>query len=165
MSQMRQLSTFSLGSNLYGIDVSAVQEVTASLPILKVPLAPPFIKGLINLRGQIATAIELSALIGAVSKVETETADWMSLICRLDGHIVSLLVDSIGDVIEVPEENFESVPMTIPEPERNFLSGVYKIDGCLICVFDPKKIGAIANENVSSAVNINSRKMEKALAN
>jgi purine-binding chemotaxis protein CheW len=163
MSQMRQLTTFLLGNNLYGIDVSAVQEVTGSLPIVPVPLAPPFVKGLINLRGQIATAIGLSGLIGAEgkeSKLNSKKNDSMSVICRLDGHIVSLLVDSIGDVMEVPEAKFESVPMTVPEIERRFLSGVFKTEEALLCVFDTIKIAAIATEAISNAMDKKSMTIE-----
>lgn len=157
MSQARQLTTFHIGSNLYGIDVSWVQEVTGHLAIVAVPLAPPFVKGLINLRGQIATAVGMKSLFGIDQEVVTSTAESMSVICRFEGNLVSLLVDSIGDVMEVSDEKFESAPMTVPPAVRRFLSGVYKIDGTLLSVIDVMKVAAIASEVVSAEQNLESK--------
>lgn len=144
MSATRQLTTFYIGKNLYGIDVSWVQEVTGALHIVAVPLAPEFVSGLINLRGQIATAVGLKPLFGIVDKAAGNES--MSVICRFEGNLIALLVDSIGDVMEVAEEKFEPPPMTIPSAVRQFLSGVYKMDGSLLSVVDVTKVAAIASE-------------------
>jgi len=139
MSQgSRQLTTFSLGPYHYGIDVMRVQEVTSSLPMTKVPIAPSHVLGLINLRGQIATAIGLRELFGLGSS-ENEKSN-MTVICKVDGALLSLLVDSIGDVIEIPESDFEPVPDTVQGPVRQLLGGVFKTKDFLINVLDLDKL-------------------------
>jgi purine-binding chemotaxis protein CheW len=157
MIQGRQLATFMIDNNLYGIDVSWVQEVTGALPIVEVPLAPSFVKGLINLRGQIVTAIGMRALFGLESALRTQSQDSMSVICRFEGNLVSLLVDSIGDVMEVAHENFEPVPMTVAQSVRQFLGGVYKIDGPLLSVLDVVKVADISSEFMSPQKNFESK--------
>jgi purine-binding chemotaxis protein CheW len=131
------LTTFYLGTDLFGIEVMKVQEVTGSPMVVPVPLAPSFVSGLINLRGQLATALGLRELFGFASQNESEK---MSVVCRVDGNLVSLLVDAIGDVTEVNKQNYEMPPDTIPTMIRRFVKGVYKMDGHLISVIDLDKL-------------------------
>lgn len=132
-----QLTTFYVGSNLYGIEVMKVQEVTGKPSITGVPLAPKFVRGLINLRGQIATALGLRELFGID---EGDNSRQMSVVCRMDGNLVSFLVDSIGDVVEVDLDSFEKPPETIPSGVRRFLRGIYKTNETLLSVLDLDKI-------------------------
>lgn len=158
MRKTRQLTTFYIGEDLYGIDVSWVQEVTGNLPIIPVPLAPPFVRGLINLRGQIATAIGLRQLFGLPAEVKdsTDVQGEMSVVCRFDGNLVSLLVDSIGDVMEVSEESFEAPPKTVPLAVRQFLAGVYKTEAELLSLVEISRVSAeisnVGNSIESKAV-------------
>lgn len=158
MSKTRQLTTFYIGEDLYGIDVSWVQEVTGNLPIIPVPLSPPFVRGLINLRGQIATAIGLRQLFGlkGEEKHSSEIHGEMSVVCKFDGNLVSLLVDSIGDVMEVSEDSFEAPPKTVPMSVRRFLAGVYKTDAELLSLVEISRVSAeisnVGNSLESKAV-------------
>ena len=129
--ESRQYSTFYLADRLYGIDVTQVQEVTRAMPLTLIRLAPTFIKGLINLRGQIATAIGLRELFGLPSAFEGEN---MTVVCRVDGNLLSLLVDRIGDVMEVSKADFELAPDTLESPMRKFMVGVYKTHGPILSV-------------------------------
>jgi purine-binding chemotaxis protein CheW len=148
---IRQLTTFTLGTNQYGIDVMRVQEVTNSLPMTKIPIAPNYVCGLINLRGQIATAIGLQELFDIKTEKVEETK--MTVICRVDGALLSLLVDSIGDVIEVPDTDFEPVPDTIKGKVRSFMGGVYKTKGAIISVIDLDKLNGELNQpNIQSNI-------------
>lgn len=127
----KQFTTFYLEGRLYGIDVMKVQEVTKPLQVTKMQTAPVFIKGLINLRGQIATAIGLRELFG----LKTEnTSDKMTVVCKLDDVLISLLVDSIGDVMEVQEQQYEATPQTIPGNIRSFMQGVYKTESGILSI-------------------------------
>jgi purine-binding chemotaxis protein CheW len=128
-----QLCTFEVADRVYGIDVMRVQEVTRALPMAKIPLAPNYIHGLINLRGQISTAVGLRELF---SIPQPQSTEGMNVVCKLDDVLVSFLVDKIGDVIELDEKDFESTPETVPENIRKFLEGVYKIPGHLVSVID-----------------------------
>ncbi|MGZ3804231.1 MAG: chemotaxis protein CheW [Pseudobdellovibrionaceae bacterium] len=134
----RQFATFWLGNRLYGIDVMKVQEVTNPLTVTKVPLAPPFVVGLINLRGQISTAINLRRLFQMDG--EATSSEEMNIVSKVQGHHLSFLVDRIGDVIEVFEKDFEEAPETIPDSIREFMGGVYKIPANLLSVIDVEKI-------------------------
>lgn len=128
-----QLTTFYIGKNLYGIEVMRVQEVTGSPAIVEVPLAPKFVRGLINLRGQIATALGLRELFGIA---QAEVQNQMSVVCKIDGNLVSLIVDSIGDVVEVSDKDFEKPPETMPTGVRRFIKGIYKMKDSLLNVID-----------------------------
>lgn len=140
-----QLTTFYIGDNLYGIEVMKVQEVTGQPVIVDFPLAPQFVRGLINLRGQIATALGLRELFGM--RVG-DPAQQMSVVCKIDGNLVSFIVDSIGDVIEVNEKAFEHSPETIPFGIRKFLKGVYKTKETILSVLDLEKLSKeLSNEN------------------
>lgn len=127
----RQFSTFTIDGRLYGIDVMKVQEVTKPLQVTKMQTAPTFIKGLINLRGQIATAIGLRELFGIKEGGATEK---MTVVCKVEDVLISLLVDNIGDVIEVQEKNYEPAPQTIPANIRAFMQGVYKTDDAILSI-------------------------------
>lgn len=142
----RQLTTFSLGNNIYGIDVMRVQEVTNTLPVTRIPIAPDYVCGLINLRGQIATAIGLHQLFGIGSEGSGDSK--MTVICKFDGALMSLFVDSIGDVIEISESDCEPVPDTIKGPVRKFMSGVYKTKGQILSIVDLDKLASTLNQNL-----------------
>jgi purine-binding chemotaxis protein CheW len=138
---MSQLTTFTLGDFRYGVDVMQIQEVTRFLPTTTIPLAPTYVRGLINLRGQIATAIGLRELFALEPQQQDQQS--MTVICRVDGALLSLLVDTIGDVIEVAESAFEPIPANIKDPMKKFMGGVYKTSEGLISVIDLQKL---ANE-------------------
>jgi purine-binding chemotaxis protein CheW len=133
----RQFSTFYINDLLYGIDVMKVQEITKALPMTRVPLAQSYVKGLINLRGQISTAIQLSDLFKLDQKSQEEQ---MNVVCKIADILVSFLVDRIGDVMELENEQFEPAPDTMPESVRKYLEGVYKIPGNLLSVIDVDQI-------------------------
>lgn len=132
-SHSRQFATFSIDGRLYGIDVMKVQEVTKPLNVTLMRTAPAFIKGLINLRGQIATAIGLRELFGLKSGNAMEK---MTVVCRVEDVLLSLLVDNIGDVIEVEDHQFEASPQTVPSNIRAFMQGVYKTDGAILSIIN-----------------------------
>ncbi len=115
-----------------------VQEVTKALTMAPVPLAPKFVHGLINLRGQISTAISLRALFQIP---EVKSDDQMNVVCRIGDVLVSFVVDRIGDVMELEEKDYETPPETIPVEVRRFVEGVYKTPGMLLSVIDVDKVG------------------------
>lgn len=134
----KQFSTFYIAGGLYGLDVASVQEVTKTLPMTKVPLSPTFVYGLINLRGQIATAIGLRDLFHLTK--ENCPEEPMNVVCKGEGLLLSLLVDQIGDVLEVDETLFEPTPDTLSESVSKFMTGVYKTPSALLSILDINKI-------------------------
>lgn len=131
------LTTFHIGNDFFGIEVMKVQEVTGTPIVIPVPLAPKFVRGLINLRGQLATALGLRELFGVDL---SQSKNQMSVVCRMEGNLVSLMVDSIGDVVEADGKSFEPPPDTLPLGVKQFVKGIYKMNGTLLSVLDLDKL-------------------------
>jgi purine-binding chemotaxis protein CheW len=108
----QQFCTFFLDSLFLGVEVQRVQEVLRQQAMTQVPLAPPVVRGLINLRGQIVTAIDLRRRLDLRERGADEVA--MNVVVRTDDGAVSLLVDDIGDVLNVPMDTFEPRPRRSP---------------------------------------------------
>ena len=132
-----QLATFRLDGDLYGIEVEHVQEVLRSQQLTRVPLAPTAVAGLINLRGQVVTAIELRERLGRPPR--PEGTDAVVIVVRLQGEAVSLLVDSIADVVDVDASDFEAPPDTLEGQARDLIRGAFKLDGQLLLALDVQK--------------------------
>ncbi len=137
MSKKSQFCTFFLDEHFFGVEVQKVQEVILYQEMTCVPLAPPAVRGLINLRGQIVTAIDLRCRLGFGERPIDKL--FMNVILRLDNNPVSLLVDKIGDVLEVEEETFESPPETLQGLARELIGGVYKLEDRLLLILNIEK--------------------------
>lgn len=135
--EARQLCTFFLHGLYLGVDVTRVQEVIRYQEMTRVPLAAPEVRGLINLRGQIVTALELRTRLALPPRPDAEKP--MNVVIRTGGGSVSLLVDEIGDVVEVHDDAFERVPETLPSAIRELFQGVYKLSPKLLLVLDTER--------------------------
>jgi purine-binding chemotaxis protein CheW len=142
MTQDRQLCTFSLDGYFFGVNVQSVQEVIRYQQMTRVPLAPPVIRGLINLRGQIVTALDLRRRLQLRERPEGTLP--MNVVVRTDDGAVSFLVDEIGDVIEVEESSFERPPETLKGVARELIQGAYKLNDRLLLVLDPETVACVA---------------------
>lgn len=142
----KQFSAFYLENRLYGIEVGRVQEVVRSMVMTPIPLAPNYVRGLINLRGQVATAVGLRQLFGFNDSMPDE---FINIVCKFDGMLISFQVDEIGDVIEVSESEFEQTPQTISEDIRQFMLGVYKISNSLMSAIDVDNIIKFLNHKAN----------------
>lgn len=136
-----QLCTFHVDHLLVGIEVGRVQEVVRHQPTTPVPLAPPEIEGLINLRGQIVTAIDLRRLLELPPR-EGEARP-MNAVVRLDGEAVSLLVDRADEVVEMPADALAPVPATAPDRVREVFTGTYRLPAHLLLVLEPDRLVAL----------------------
>lgn len=137
MAQTSQFCTFYLDKLLFGVELRSVQEVIRSLDMTQVPLAPKVVSGLINLRGQIVTAVDLRRQLELKPRPAGMLA--MNVVVRSDDGSVSLLVDEIGDVVEVEETTFEPPPETLRGAARTMILGVHKLDDRLLHVLDIQK--------------------------
>ena len=133
----RQYATFSVGDLFLGVDVVRVQEVLRFQEMTPVPRAGAAIGGLINLRGRIVTAFDLRHRLGIAP--HDPGREPMNVVVRHEDEVVSLLVDEIGDVIEVDSADFEAVPETIDPRSREILEGVYKLENRLLLALSPEK--------------------------
>jgi purine-binding chemotaxis protein CheW len=132
-----QYCTFYLDGLLFGVDLKGVQEVIRSLDVTQVPLAPQVVSGLINLRGQIVTAVDLRRRLELEPRALNEES--MNVVVRSEDGAVSLLVDEIGDVVEVEESSFEPPPETLRGTIRVVILGVHKLNDRLMHVLDIDK--------------------------
>jgi purine-binding chemotaxis protein CheW len=130
----QQYCTFLLDGFLFGVPVPQVQEVIRFQPMTAIPLAPEAVEGLINLRGQIVVAIDLRRRLGLESRSDGKLP--MNVVVRTGDGVVSLLVDEIGDVIEVAESTFEAVPETLRGSIRFMIRGVHTLQGKLLHLLD-----------------------------
>ena len=129
--------TFRLGELFFGVEVVDVQEVIREQQMTRVPLASREICGLMNLRGQIVTAIDLRERLRLVDDNEKAT---MNVVVRSSEGAVSLLVDEIGDVLEVEESQFEPPPETLEGVPRELIHGAYKLEDRLLLVLDTDRV-------------------------
>ena len=144
MARAQQLCTFYLNGHCFGIEVEKVQEVLRHQEMTRVPLAPEIVHGLINLRGRIVTALDLRRRLGLPAR--TAGSPPMNVVVRSGDEAVSLLVDRIGDVLEVEESTFERPPDTLTGPARDLILGAHKLDGLLLLVLDTERALNPANE-------------------
>lgn len=135
-----QLATFVLDGDHYGVDVQQVQEVLRHQPRTPVPLAPSGTAGLVNLRGQVVLALDLRVRLGR--EPLAADAEPMQVVVRVAGEPVSLLVDEIGDVVNVDESQFETPPDTLDPALTEVIRGVYKLDDGLLLALDAERATA-----------------------
>lgn len=134
---MTQLATFVVDGATYGLDVTAVQEALRDQPRTPVPLAPPSSAGLVNLRGQVVLAIDLRVCLGLPPLAAD--AEPMMVVVQVGGEPVSLLVDQVGDVVEVAEDAFEPPPPTLDPDLRRVVRGAYKLPDRLLLALDVER--------------------------
>jgi len=137
MANPKQFCTFFLNGLYFGVEVMNVQEVLRYQQMTRVPLASPIVEGLINLRGQIVTAIDLRRRLELPVRAG-ETLP-MNIVVRASEGAVSLLVDEIGDVVEIDDDVFESPPETLRGVARDLIKGVYKLQARLLLVLDMER--------------------------
>jgi purine-binding chemotaxis protein CheW len=132
-----QFSTFYVADLIFGVDVLHVQEVLRFQPMTPVPQAPAVIEGLINLRGQIVTAIDMRRRLGLPVRPGGKTP--MNMVVRTTDGAVSLLVDEIGDVLDMDAATYERPPENLSAEARDLVRGVYKLRDKLLLVLDEER--------------------------
>lgn len=130
----REIVTFIVGSQLCGIPVLKVQDVLGPQRITRVPLAPPEVAGSLNLRGRIVTAVDLRLRMGLEPRPEEDKG--MSVVVEHKGELYSLVVDSVGEVLNLPADTFETNPATLDSVWRQYSEGVYRLKEGLLVVLN-----------------------------
>ena len=137
MADNKQFATFFLNGMFLGVEVLKVQEVIRYQEMTRVPIAPAMIQGLINLRGQIITAIDLRRRLEMPPRPEGQLP--MNVVVRTEDGAVSLLVDEIGDVVEIQDDTYERLPETLTGVARELIRGVYKLKDRLLLILDTER--------------------------
>jgi purine-binding chemotaxis protein CheW len=131
---MKLYSTFSVQDRYLGVPVERVQEVLLAQPVTPVPLAHPHIGGLLNLRGQIVTALDLRARLELPAR-DADAPSATVIVATEDGPL-ALIVDALGDVVPVADDRFEPPPETLQAASRRLIKGAYKLDDALLLDLD-----------------------------
>lgn len=127
--------TFRLGGELLGVDVRAVQEVLQCNRFTNVPLASKLVRGLMNLRGQIVTVVDIRQRLGMPPSA---TPLELNVVLHSPDRSISMLVDAIGDVIDVDQAEFEPPPISLDDESRELILGAYKLKDELLLVLNPE---------------------------
>jgi len=145
-SVVRTVLTYKVNDELFAIDVINVISILEVCPVTKVPMAPPYIKGLINHSGNILPLIDLRIRFGLPEKNITNDTCIIVLKIKIDNELVSLgvQVDSVQDIFEIDTQKIESYPSVGTKYNSKFISGVYKTENMLLILLDLEKF--LSNE-------------------
>jgi purine-binding chemotaxis protein CheW len=138
MDGEQHFCTFFLNGLWFGVEVESVQEMLRAQVMTRVPLAPDAIVGLINLRGQIVTAIDLRLRLGLPPADQPA----MNVVVTSEGGAVSLLVDEVGEVVQASQDRYEAAPESLSPEARQLVPGVYQLQEGLLHVLALKAVTA-----------------------
>lgn len=130
--------TFLVDGHLFGVPTAEVLELSRFQKLTPVPLAPAAISGLMNLRGQVVTALDMRCRLGLSPRPEGQLP--MNIVLRREDVLVSLLVDKVGEVLDLDESTFEPPPETLRGLARELVRGVHKLPDRLLLLLDTQKI-------------------------
>lgn len=143
---VRDFLTLRINGQLFGVPILQVQDVLGQQNVTRIPLAPPQVAGSLNLRGRIVTAVDVRTCLG-LPHVEGISKK-MSVVVENDTELYSLIIDQVGDVLSLPDAQFENTPATLDPTWRSVALGVYRLDGELLVILDvPKLLNSLSSLN------------------
>lgn len=142
-STQQEFATCYLNDLLIGIDIRQVQEINRHLEMTEVPHAPDYVRGVVNLRGQVVTVLDLRTILGL--EPTRITGQTRNIIVQADGEHVGLLADRIADVVLANEENIEPPPANVNGIDSRFFRGVHQLDNDLMVILDVNEVVNISN--------------------
>jgi len=138
-----QLATFYVGDILLGVDIRQVQEINRQLSVTDVPHSPDYVRGVINLRGDVATVLDLRTILG-LPRADV-TRESRNLIVQSQGESIGFLVDRISDILTVSSDQINSPPSNVDGMDGALFKGVYTLETELLIILDVD--AALAGEN------------------
>lgn len=137
-NRLIQLVTFSIAQEEFGVEILKVQEIIRTLEITRVPRAPEFVEGVINLRGKVIPIIDLRRRFGMESKVHDK--DTRIIVIEINKMIVGFVVDAVSEVLRIPASTIELPPSIVSGVDSEYISGVGKLDDRLLIMIDLDKL-------------------------
>jgi purine-binding chemotaxis protein CheW len=150
-SELLQLVTFIIGSEEFGVEISCVHEINRMLQITKVPNAPQYVTGIINLRGRIIPVIDLRKRLGLPPKEHDNNT--RIIVIEINGKTVGFTVDAVKEVIRIPQNITETPPELTTGVNSEFIKAVGKLEDRLLILLDLNKIFSTEQEKVISEIN------------
>ncbi len=133
-AELMQLVTFSIGEEEFGVDILKVQEIIRTMEITKVPRAPQFVEGVINLRGKVIPIIDLRRRFGLEARGHDKNT--RIIVIEINNMIVGFVVDSVSEVLRIPFSTVEPPPPVVSGTESEYISGVGKLEDRLLILLD-----------------------------
>ncbi|EFL53189.1 CheW protein [Solidesulfovibrio fructosivorans JJ]] len=137
-AELLQLVTFSIGEEEFGVDILSVQEIIRMMDITKVPRAPEFVEGVINLRGKVIPIIDLRRRFGLSTRDHDKHT--RIIVIEINNMIVGFVVDSVSEVLRIPASTVEPPPPVVSGLESEYISGVGKLEDRLLILLDLDKL-------------------------
>lgn len=134
-----QLVSFLLGNEEFGADILMIQEIIRMVPITRVPNAPHFVEGIINLRGKVIPIIDLRKRLNVKSDLEPNR-NTRIMVVRLDGKTTGFIVDAVSQVLRIPTSIIEPPPDVVAGVDSEYIAGVSKLENRLLIILDFNKI-------------------------
>lgn len=134
----KEFVTFYIDEQIFGIAVDDIHEVFHPQKITQVPLSPPEIRGVLNLRGRIVTAIEVRNKLNLPSLEATNSRSLMAIGVEVDNESYGLIIDRVGDVMQLPDKDYEPTPINMDPVWRKVSSGIYRLTDKLLIILDVK---------------------------
>jgi purine-binding chemotaxis protein CheW len=136
--ELLQLVTFSIGDEEFGVEILKVQVIIRMLEITRVPKAPDFVEGVINLRGKVIPVIDLRLRFGLQAKGHDKKT--RIIVIEINKMIVGFVVDSVSEVLRIPASTIEPPPPVISGLDSEYISGVGKLDDRLLIMLDLNRL-------------------------
>ena len=133
-----QLVTFKVDNEEFAVDILKVQEINKMITITRIPNAPPFVEGVINLRGKIIPIVDLRKRLGFGGKEYDKST--RIIVIELDGMVLGFIVDSVSEVLRISDATVEPPPSLVAGVESDYIEGVGKLDNRLLILLELKKI-------------------------
>lgn len=137
-----QYATFYCGKAVLGLDIQYVQEINRTNAITKVPLSPPCVRGVMNLRGEVVTMLDLRTLMGLPPSECTKNS--RNLILKCEGEIFGLWVDGVADILAIGDAAISAPPSNLSMTESRMIRGVYQHDGTLVMLVNPNELLSVS---------------------
>lgn len=148
--EVRQFITFAVGSEAYGLELLRVREVIRVRDITWLPKAPEFVRGIINLRGDVIPIVDLRQRFGLRS-VE-ETGHTRVIVVEMEGRLTGLVVDSASQVARIPADQIDPPPPLLDGSSNAFITGVGKLESSLVVLLNPDAILTAGEKAVLSEI-------------
>ncbi len=133
-----QLVIFELANEVYGVDISRVQEIIRMTTITRLPRAPEFVEGVINLRGKVIPVVDLQNRFGLQQGERTKAS--RIVVVDVGDHTIGMVVDAVSEVLRVPADAVEPPSPVVTTIESDYIRGIAKLEGRLIILLDLDKV-------------------------
>ena len=140
--------TVIIGDQLFGLPISRVQDVFVPERLTRVPLAPPEVAGILNLRGRVVTAIDMRSRLDLGKREQGQPV--MAIGIELRGESYGLLVDAVGEVMKLKTNDCESKPINLEARLARVAAGIYRLEGQLLVVLDVDRVLDVKNGAIAA---------------